>query len=95
MSRSHEEGEKPLSAYKGKVAAIAGISPGALGGLRGLVPLRMLLGNIGVHVIPTQAAISKGMEAFDSNGKLTKDNQAKMIDNVLKDFIQTTKALKS
>lgn len=94
MSRPHSEGEKPLIAYKGKVAAIAGVSPGGLGGLRGLVPLRMLLGNIGVHVIPTQAAIGDGFNAFDKVGELTQSSHINMIDGVLNEFIATTKAHK-
>ena len=46
LSRPHKENEPPLTAYKGKVAALGATSPGALGGLRGLVALRMLLGKI-------------------------------------------------
>lgn len=53
-----EEGEKPLQAFKGKYAAIIAASPGGLGGIRGLVPLRMLLGNIGITVLPNQLAVS-------------------------------------
>jgi NAD(P)H-dependent FMN reductase len=52
-----EEGEKPLQAFKGKYAAIIATSSGTLGGIRGLVPLRMLLGNIGMHVLPNQLAV--------------------------------------
>jgi chromate reductase len=52
-----EEGEKPLQAFKGKHAAIVAASPGALGGIRGLVSLRMLLGNLGMHVLPNQLAV--------------------------------------
>lgn len=95
MSRSGGADEKPLVAYKGKVAAIAGVSPGALGGLRGLVPLRMLLSNIGVHVIPTQAAIGNGTNAFGADGQLTGDAQIKMMDNLIKEFIETTKSITS
>jgi chromate reductase, NAD(P)H dehydrogenase (quinone) len=41
-----------LAAFKGKVAALMSASPGALGGLRGLVHVRSILGNIGVIVFP-------------------------------------------
>lgn len=94
LSRKHEENEKNLVAFTGKVAAISGASPGALGGLRGLVPLRLLLGNIGMIVAPTQAALSKAHEAFDDTGNLANEQQAKMVHNVVTELIKVTKALK-
>lgn len=94
LSRTHEEGEKPLMAFSGKIAAISAASPGGLGGLRGLVPLRMLLGNIGVTVIPSQAALSGAMKSFDDQGKLVNEQQAGMIEKVVKELIKTTSALK-
>ncbi|MGB3727023.1 MAG: NAD(P)H-dependent oxidoreductase [Glaciecola sp.] len=66
-----EEGEKPLQAFKGKTATIMAASPGALGGIRALVPLRMLLGNIGMHVHPTQQAIGSVSKLVDENGKIS------------------------
>ena len=38
-------GETPLGCFMGKVAALMSASPGALGGLRGLVHVRAMLGN--------------------------------------------------
>jgi len=63
-------GEPPLVAFTGKVAALLSASPGALGGLRGLVTVRSILGNIGVIVLPDQTAVSKAGEAFNSDGSL-------------------------
>lgn len=70
-----EEGEKPLQAFKGKVAGIMAASPGALGGLRCLVTLRMLLSNIGIHVIPGQKAVSKAHEQFAEDGTMVNEKQ--------------------
>ena len=69
VSRS-APGEKPLSAYVGKTAALIAASPGGFGGLRGLVPLRMLRGNIQVLVIPDQIVIAQAHEAFALDGSL-------------------------
>lgn len=65
-----EQGEEPLAAFKGKVVALLSASPGALGGLRGLVHVRAILGSLGCLVIPEQAAVSQAHQAFDEDGQL-------------------------
>lgn len=82
------QGEKTLEAFQGKFVGLASASPGALGGLRGLVTVRSMLGNIGSHVIPTQMAISKAHEAFDSNGKLKDEKSLKGIEMVGADLAE-------
>lgn len=62
------QGEKPLQAFKGKVCGLMSASPGALGGLRGLVHVRAILGNIGVLVIPDQVAVGTVHSAFNESG---------------------------
>ena len=63
-------GEPSLVAFRGKVATLMSASPGALGGLRGLVHVRSILGNIGVIVLPDQFALAKAHEAFQPDGSL-------------------------
>jgi len=68
---SRREGnEAPLVAFRGKGAALMSASPGALGGLRGLVHVRSILGNIGVIVLPDQVAVPKAADAFTADGEL-------------------------
>ncbi len=63
-------GEQGLVAFRGKAAGLISTSPGALGGMRGLVHLRSILGNIDVLVIPTQTVVSNANEAFAADGSL-------------------------
>jgi chromate reductase, NAD(P)H dehydrogenase (quinone) len=68
-------GEPSLVAFRGKVATLMSASPGALGGLRGLVHVRSILGNIGVTVLPDQIAVAKAHEAFQPDGSLIDPKQ--------------------
>jgi len=62
--------ETPLACFAGKTAAIMAASPGAVGGLRGLIHLRAILGNIQVLVLPEQKVIPNAHEAFKDDGTL-------------------------
>jgi NAD(P)H-dependent FMN reductase len=88
ISRPHKENEAPLIAFNGKVAALGSVSPGGLGGLRGLVSLRMMLGNMGVIVTPSQTAISSALQAFDDNEQLKDENQIAMLKATIDDFVK-------
>ncbi len=77
-----EAGEPGLAAFTGKVAGLMSASPGALGGLRGLVHLRSILGNIGVLVVPEQIAISGGGEAFGEDGSLKDSKKQATVEKI-------------
>ncbi len=76
------EGEIPLACFKNKVAGIMSASPGGLGGLRGLVHVRSILGNIGVIVLPDQMVLAKAHEAFNEDGTLKDKKQEDQVKKI-------------
>ena len=74
--------EAPLECFDGKVAALLSASPGALGGLRGLVTVRSILGNIKVIVLPDQVAVSKAHEAFNDDGTMKNPKQQEAVEKI-------------
>ncbi|GAB1263954.1 NAD(P)H-dependent oxidoreductase [Aurantivibrio infirmus] len=93
ISRPGSKDEKPLIAYAGKVAALSAASPGHYGGIRGLVPLRMMLGNIQVNVLPQQVAIPFYGKAFNDQGVLEDENSIMLIDTLVSQLIEHVKLL--
>lgn len=73
-SRPSTKDEVPLICFKEKVAALMSASPSHLGGLRGLVHLKAILGNIDVIVLPKQQTISNAYEAFTPEGGLINES---------------------
>ncbi|MEM7624229.1 MAG: NAD(P)H-dependent oxidoreductase [Planctomycetota bacterium] len=71
-----------LAAYAGKSATIMSASPGNLGGLRGLVHLRAILGNLQMIVLPEQFALSSAGDAFDERGELTDEKAAARVEGL-------------
>ena len=90
-SRAESDGESPLVSYRGKVAALCSASPSALGGLRGLVHLRAILGNIGVLVLPDQVCISTAHEAFEESGKLKDERKGRQLTALAEKLVQTAR----
>lgn len=82
ISRSESENEPALSALSGKTAILCATSPGALGGLRGLVHLRAILGNLGVTLLPDQVAVREAHTAFAADGSLLDEKQAVRVANL-------------
>jgi NAD(P)H-dependent FMN reductase len=76
------EGEIPLACFKNKIAGIMSASPGEFGGLRGLVHVRSILGNIGVIVMPDQIAIAKAHEAFNEDDTLKDKKQEDQVKKI-------------
>ncbi len=85
------EGEEPLAAFRGKAAALASASPGALGGLRGLVHLRAILGNVGVIMLPKQHCIAAAPEVFGETGELAAEKDREAVKSVAKELVELTR----
>ena len=68
-------GETPMAALDGKIVTLMSASPGALGGMRGLVHARAMFGNLNAIVLPGQVSISKANEAFTGEGQLKEARQ--------------------
>ncbi len=90
-----QEGEPYLVAFLGKTAAIMSASPGELGGLRGLVHLRSILGNIHVLVLPDQISIVKADQAFNPDGSLKDAKKQDKVNDISRKLVQTLQKLKT
>ncbi|HMM34224.1 MAG TPA: NAD(P)H-dependent oxidoreductase [Thermoanaerobaculia bacterium] len=88
-------GEKPLECFKGKVAALCSASTGALGGIRGLASVRVVLGNLGVVLLPDQVALPKAAEAFDDDGNVADPARRKSLIELGAALARATRALRS
>lgn len=91
ISRPETDDEAPWLAFRGKAASLLAASPGALGGLRGLVHLRSILGNMGVLVLPDQVAVPKAHEVFDDKGGIKDERTAKHVQTVCEGLVQFLK----
>lgn len=87
--------EKQLECFRGKVIGLLAASPGGLGGLRGLVAVRSIFGNIGSFVCPTQFALSQAHEAFNADGSLKDDKHRASAERVVSELLTLATGLKS
>ena len=83
------------AAYAGKTAGLLAASPGALGGIRCLPHLRLLLSNLGVTVSPAQLALAHADQAFARDGGLADANQQTALEKLVADLIRLTAAIKA
>ena len=87
------EGEPSLAAFSGKTAALLATSPGALGGMRGLVSVRTILGNLGMIVVPKQFSLPKSGAAFDDLDELIDQSVKERLAGVTGQLVSISKNL--
>jgi len=88
------EGETPQQCFAGKLGMILSASPGQLGGLRGLAALRVLLGNVGMILLPDQLALSAAHKAFNPDGSLVEEDKAKRVQEMAEKLVAITGKMK-
>ena len=76
--------------FSGKTAALISTSPGALGGLRALPYLRLLLSKLGVLVTPSDLAIGNGAQAI-GDGQLNDPKQQDSLERLIAELITLTR----
>lgn len=71
VSRVKEDDGGPSAVYKTRVFALGSASPGALGGMRGLIAIRQSLElGLGALVLPDQITVPRATDAFGDDGHL-------------------------
>lgn len=86
--------ERPLECFRGKVAGLISASPGFRGGMRALVHVRDILGNIGVYVIPTEFSLAFADKAFDADGRLADEKHLKAVHAVTAELAHAAEKLR-
>ena len=87
ISRPQHKKEPPLIAFKDKAAAISAASPSQLGGIRGLVALRLMLSNVGMNVVGQQLTLSNAHQTF-SVKQLLPDTEQQLLNQILATLIR-------
>ena len=81
--------------FRGKTAGLLSASPGALGGLRGLMHVRRILAGIGVHVVPDQHAVPLAGAVFDEGDGFADGDHAAAVDGVVEKTVETASGPKT
>jgi NAD(P)H-dependent FMN reductase len=78
-----------LDAMGGHAVGLLSASPGAFGGMRGLIALRSFLAqSIGMVVVPQTLSVGRAHEAFDEQGALKDTRQQQAVQRVVAAVLQ-------
>lgn len=92
VSRVREGAEPPLAAYKNRVFAIGGASPGPFGAMRSHMALRQVLEiGCGALVIPDYITVREAASAFDDKDALHDERSAKQLKSMMERLVDAAK----
>jgi len=84
--------KEPGDPFKTKVFALGSASPGAFGGMRGLIGMRTILEvGLGAMVLPQMVAVTKAAAAFDDKGELVDERAAGQLDRLVDALLRATR----
>lgn len=79
----------PGTGLSGKVVALGGASPGAMGGYRGMTQLRTVLElGMGALLVPEMVAVGNAASAFKDDGSLVDERSSGFLDVVVAKLIK-------
>lgn len=83
-----------LESVRGKVGGLLSASPGALGGLRGLMYLRAFLSQtFAMLLVPENQSVAAAHQAFDAEGRLIDAKHRAGVERVVRAVLKTASAL--
>jgi chromate reductase, NAD(P)H dehydrogenase (quinone) len=94
VSRVSKDGGRPLTPYKGGIAALCSSSPGVFAGVRALTHLRAVAVHVGLTVISEQCSIGRAHEAFADDGSLKDARSQASLDHVAAALVATCRAMR-
>lgn len=92
LSRPYAK-EPKAQVFEHKVAGLLSSSPGALGGMRGLVHLRQVLMNLAVLVITEQFSLGGAATAFNPDGTLIEPKHVASVQKVLRRLVEVARKM--
>lgn len=95
IGRVKDDDGGPSSVYKTRVFALGSASPGALGGLRGLIVVRQTLElGLGALVLPDQIAVPRANDAFGDDGHLKDKGQMQLLRTVVQKLSRAARLMR-
>ncbi|PVB61292.1 NAD(P)H-dependent oxidoreductase [Labrenzia sp. 011] len=85
--------KEPGDAFRNRVFALGAASPGALGGMRGLIGMRTILEvGLGAMVLPQMVSVATAASAFDEAGDLIDERADGQLDKLVDALLRAARS---